>query len=324
MSEINKDLAAVVADIGSTNARFAWLNPQGRPGKVVKLPTKSYPGLRAALDEFLRQSSGPKPARIVLAIAGPIAGDQVGLTNAPWSFSIKALKKDLGLEQLEVMNDFEALALALPHLGAKDMVPVGPVFDTPSKLVPKAVLGPGTGMGMAGLIPLENGWRPVPSEGGYTGLSPLTDREMEICKIIRDRWGRVSVERVLSGAGIVELYSALAELESVEALIKQPRDVVASALNRDDDLAVETIDLFCAWLGDAAGDLGLMHLAYGGVYLAGGIVPRILDILKKSSFRERFEKKGRGKKVVDLIPTLAITCDAPALLGCAYRLGAVK
>ncbi len=183
-----------------------------------------------------------------------------------------------------------------------------------------AVLGPGTGMGMAGLIPVDQGWRPIASEGGYTGLSPLTDREMAAWRILRERYDRVSVERVLSGPGIVELHSALAAVDGRDPGVVTPEDIVKLALKDESQLAVETVAMFCAWLGDVAGDVALMYLARGGVYLAGGMLIDILESLRRSQFRDRFENKGRGASIVAHIPAFVVTAPSPVLLGCAHHL----
>jgi glucokinase len=253
-------------------------------------------------------------------VAGPVFGDEVKLTNARWQFSIRHLKKYLELDQLEVVNDLEALAQVLPYLGSEDALCIGAETGNRSTKAAMAVLCPGTGMGIAGLKPVDRGWRPIAGEGGHSSLSPLTDRELAAWQVLRERYGRVSVERVLSGPGIVELYSALASLEGQTPAALRPEEIVRQALNGESPLAVETLEMFCAWLGDVAGDLALIYLARGGVYLAGDILLSILEILKRSRFRDRFENKGRATGVVTQIPTFLITSKSPVLLGCARLL----
>ncbi len=313
-------ISSVVADIGATNIRFARLTARGLPGSIFKLATSGFPDLTSALVHFLTLEGGPRPERIALAVAGPVYGDQVKLTNGHWQFSIRRLTKDLNLAQLAVVNDLEAMAMAVPGLNAGDALPIGAQWGRQSTDAPRAVLCPGTGMGIAGLVPVGGGWRPIATEGGYTSLSPLTEREMAVWRLLQERYGRVSVERVLSGPGLVELYTALASLAGREAGDVRPEDIVTLALNRESPLAVETLDMFCAWLGDVAGDVALMYMARGGVYLAGDILLTILEILKQSRFRHRFENKGRGTGIVVDTPTFLITLESPVLHGCAYLL----
>ncbi len=313
-------LPSVVADIGATNIRFARLTPQGNPGPIVKFATSKFPDLKAALAHFLKLEGGPRPVRLGLAVAGPVHGDEVKLTNIQWQFSIRRLKKDMNLEQIAVVNDLEALALVLPHLNSEDAVPIGAEAGNGSIRAPMAVLCPGTGLGIAGLVPVEQGWRPIATEGGHTSLSPLTGKEMAVWQFLRERHGRVSVERVLSGPGIVELHTALASLEGRQLEAASPEDIVRLALDGESPLAVETIEMFCAWLGDVAGDVALMYVARGGVWLAGDILLTIFEILKRSQFRRRFENKGRGTAVVAHTPTYLISIESPVLLGCAYLL----
>ena len=276
--------------------------------------------MQAALAHFLTLEGGPRPVRLGLAVAGPVYGDEVILTNIQWQFSIRRLTKDLNLEQLEVVNDLEALALVLPHLNSEDTVPIGEEAVNGSIRAPMAVLCPGTGLGIAGLVPVEQGWRPIATEGGHTSLSPLTEMEMAAWQFLREHYGRVSVERVLSGPGLVELYTALASMEGREAGAVRPEDIVNLALNGESPLAAKTLEMFCAWLGDVAGDVALMYVARGGVYLAGDILLTIFEILKRSQFRQRFENKGRGTAVVAHTPTYLISIESPVLLGCAYLL----
>ena len=322
MTEIRSKntLSTVVADIGGTHARFARLNPQGGLGPVTKLSTKAFTGIADALDAFLLIDGGPRPARLSLAVAGPVLGDDVALTNAPWRFSIRDLEARLKLAELKVANDYEALALALPHLAAADKVRIGTYRGDGQTGAPLAVLGPGTGLGMAGLVPVGAGWHPVTSECGYIGLAPQTDRELSAFRILRDQYGRVSAERVLSGPGLVDLHLALAVLDNRRPAEETPEAIIRAAKADGRGAAAETVRMFCDLLGGLAGDVALLLLARGGIYLAGGILPRIVDMLQGSRFRERFESKGRGTPVVADTPTFLITHEFPTLLGCAAHL----
>ena len=312
--------SSVVADIGGTNIRFARLTARGHPGPIVKFATAKYPDFAAALAHFLKLEGGPRPVRIALAVAGPVHGDEVKLTNLQWQFSTRRLTTDLNLEQLAVVNDLEALALVLPHLRSGDRVSIGGDPGQPALKNPMAVLCPGTGMGIAGLVPVNQGWQSIATEGGHTGLAPLTDKEVEAWRLLLARHGRVSVERVLSGPGIVELYTALAALEGEECETARPEEIVRLALDGENPLALETMEMFCAWLGDVAGDVALMYMARGGIFLAGDILLTIIEILKRSQFRFRFENKGRAAGVVAGTPTFLITCESPVLRGLANLL----
>ena len=312
--------SSVAIDIGATNIRFARLTERGNPGPVVKFATAKFSDFATALEHFLEIEGGPGPTRIALAAAGPVHGDIVKLTNLEWKFSIRQLKKDLDLKQLTVVNDLEALAMLLPHLTAGEMVPIGGQSGRQPPNAPMAVLCPGTGMGIAALISAGQGWRPIATEGGHIGLVPLTDRETAAWEVLRQRYGRVSVERVLSGPGLVELFNALASLDGRNVGGVRPEDIVNMALGGQNSPAVETVEMFCALLGDVAGDLALLYLARGGVYLAGDILCSILDILKHSQFRARFDNKGRGSGVVASVPTFLITAEYPVLRGCACLL----
>ena len=316
----DSSLSSVVADIGASNIRFARLTARGHPGAIVKFATAKFTDLTAALAHFLKLEGGPRPVRIALAVAGPVYGDEVKLTNVHWQFSIRRLTKELDLAQLVVVNDLEAMALVLPHLSSEETTPIGDEISNRSIKAAMAVLCPGTGMGIAGLVPTDQGWRPIATEGGHTSLSPLTAKEMAVWQLLQERYGRVSVERVLSGPGLIALYSALASLEGQETDPVSPEDIVSLALSGESLLALETVEIFCGWLGDVAGDVALMYVARGGVYLAGDILLAIFEILIRSQFRHRFENKGRGIGIVTATPTFLVSCESPVLRGCAYLL----
>ncbi len=313
----------IVADIGGTNARFARLDAAGRICDVQVLATGDFSGLVAAVGRYVEIVGGPPPRRIVAALAGPITGDIVALTNGGWQFSRTAVRREMALERLAVLNDFHALALSLPHLGTPDMVQIGgPHAAAPGETLPKAVIGPGTGLGMCGLIHAGGAWIPIPGEGGYTSLAPGTDRETAVWQFVRQRHGRVSAERLLSGPGLTEIRQALAAIDGGGLSQDTPETIVRQALGGQDPVAWETLSIFCALLGDRSGDLALTFGALGGVYLAGGILKGLGEFLRNSDFRDRFEGKGRGNAVVSHVPTYLITAEHPALIGCASLLGA--
>ena len=250
-------LPTVVADIGGTHARFAWLTPAGDVGPVTRLATGEFAGIAAALAAFRDMAGGPPPARLGLAVAAPVIGDDVALTNAHWRFSIRDLKNKLKLAEIRVANDYEALAMALPRLEDADRRRIGPPAGEVRAGAPMAVLGPGTGLGMAGLIPAGAGWATVSSECGYIGLSPLEDRELAVFRILREKYGRVSAERVLSGPGLVDLHAALAVLDRRSPGEMTPAAIIRAAGENPHVAAAETLQMFCNLLGGMAGNIVL-------------------------------------------------------------------
>ncbi len=316
---------ALVGDIGSTNVRFALVPVGGPPGRLhapATLRCREHAGLAEAIESYLRDIGGPPPRSAAVAVAGPVIGDRVALTNFDWSFSVAATRDALGLDRLVVLNDFSAVARSLPQLTAADVVPIG--GGAPAAGEPLAVIGPGTGLGVSALVPAGGRWRPLSSEGGHASLAPVTEREEAVAGLLRRRFERLSWERVLSGPGLVNIYAALAALDGrplAEMKLPGPADVVARGLDGSCPLCRETLELFCAMLGTAAGDLALVIGARGGVYLAGGIAPRLSDLLPRSPFRKRFEAKGRLSAYAAAIPTFLITTPHAGLVGAAVALG---
>ena len=310
----------LLADIGATNARFTLSD--GGPDDTAVLPCADFASLEAAVRAFL-DAARPlaPPRRAAFAVAGPVTGDAVSLTNLGWRFSVAALRDALGLEQLEVINDFTALALALPHLGANDRRQLG--GGEPVAGAPLAVLGPGSGLGVSGLITLHGGgWLPLSGEGGHVSLAPADERESAVLAGLRRRFGPVSAERALSGPGLVNLHRALCELEDRPAPPLSPAEITEAALAGTCPLCREALELFAAFLGGVAGDLALTLGARGGVYLGGGIAPRIGDFLAGSAFRRRFVDKGPQQPYLEAIPTFLITQPLPAFLGLGALLAA--
>lgn len=311
----------LLGDIGGTNARLALQAGTGPPERVARLACEAYPELAEALAAYLAEHArGRAPEAAALAVAAPVTGDRVAFTNSPWSFSIMGLKRRLGLGQLAVVNDFTAAALSVPRLGQEDLVQVG--GGTPVPGAPVAVIGPGTGLGVSGLIPADSGWIPLATEGGHATLAPADDREDQVLAAIRRRFGHASAERALSGQGLVNLCAALVEAGMAEAepggvLPGSPEDVTRGALEEGSPLCLAALEMFCAMLGTAASNLALTLGALGGVYIAGGIVPKLGDAFAASPFRRRFEDKGRYRGYLAKIPTRVIVHRAPALLGLA-------
>lgn len=307
--------SALVADIGGTNARFAILGASGAPTRIRILPCGKFRGLGDAVDAYLDaiRITAP-PSRAAIAVASPIFGDKVTLTNRKsWSFSTRALKRRLGLQDLAIVNDFTAIALAIPTLKAADRIKVGRGKSV--KGAPIAVLGPGTGLGISLLVPDGDRWLPVATEGGHVTLPAVDESDEAVIAPLRARFGHVSAERVLSGPGLVNLYDAICATAGKPAARLTPADITDRALSGSDLLAATTLDRFCAFLGTVAGDLALTAGALGGVYIAGGIVPRFGRHLAKTPFRARFEAKGRFKSYLGRIPVHVVTADQPALRG---------
>lgn len=309
----------LLGDIGGTNARFAWQAQRG--GALQAIATyrsDEYPSLEAALRRYLDEHAHATPPGCAVGIANPITGDEVRMTNHHWSFSITALQRELGFERFVVINDFTALALSLPDLADDDLRPIGRGVADP--LAARAVIGPGTGLGVSGLLPQpDGGYLPINGEGGHVTLSAGSSFEAQIIACLAGRLGHVSAERALSGPGLVMLSAAVATVEGRTPQALQPAEVLAGA-DSDRDCSV-AVDLFCAFLGGAAGNLALTLGARGGVYIGGGIAPRLIDRLRHSAFRLRFESKGRMKSYLEPIPTWVIQSGvSPALLGASRAL----
>lgn len=304
----------LLADIGGTNARFAALGPNGRISHVRTLPTAEYASLLEAAQAWLDATGlTGKVGRGAIAVASPIAGDRITLTNRDWSFSAAQLKRRLGLDRLEVVNDFAAIALCVPALTRRDILQIGPGKKTAQ--APVAILGPGTGLGVSLLVPGDAGYIPVATEGGHVSLPAADSIDAAIIEALGSRFGHVSAERVLSGPGLADLYTTLATLEGRSVGRLDPPVVMNAALNDRDPLAVAAIERFCAFLGTVAGDIALTAGARGGVYIAGGIVPRLGRVLTRTPFRARFEAKGRFKRYLQDVPTYVIMRQQPAFGG---------
>lgn len=314
MSEKRAGAPCLVGDIGGTNARFALVGADKEIGHVRILACKDYRTIGDAIAAYLAAESVVRPPRQgALAVASPVDGDKVALTNHTWSFSIASLQRQLGFDRLIVINDFSAIALAVPHLPADLRLAVGggaPVAGTPI-----GVLGPGTGLGVGGIVPGPSGWIALSGEGGHATLPAGDDRESAVLGLLRRRFGHVSAERALSGQGLVNLYQALGELAGVPMDALAPEQITAPEIAAADPLARDALAMFCAMLGAVAGNLALTLGARGGIYIAGGIVPRLGARLAGTAFRQRFEAKGRFQPYLAAIPTYVITDAVPAFRG---------
>ena len=309
---------ALLADIGGSNARFATLEPGHANANPVVLRTNDFSGFRSALDDYRRQSgvSGPF-AKAAVCVAGPVSEDGARLTNCDWDLSLAAIREAIGGAEAVLVNDFTAVALSLPILGERDLRELG--SGQPVANAARAVLGPGTGLGVSGLVPDgRGGFVAVSGEGGHVDLAAANSREMAILARLMERFEHVSAECVLSGPGLRTLYEVLADLGGTqETAIPRPEDIARLAATRESPLAVEALSLFTRWLGAVAGDLALTLGARGGVYLAGGIVNQWGSNFDAALFRERFEAKGRFRDYLARIPTWVITDPFPAFKGLA-------
>ena len=308
----------LVGDVGGTNARFAIARMiDGLPvlEHHESFPAEQYPTFLKGVAAFI-DGCEVKPSGGVIAVAGPVEDGAIDLTNSPWAVS-EAELATLGLNPVKLINDFEALAWGAPIVPASDLVHLGgPEAGDPHSTL--AVLGPGTGFGVSALIRNAHGQEmAMPSEGGHACFPPGDTVEDEILRILRERYDRVSIERLICGPGLLNMHRALARIEGRETHIDDPAEITREALADWDSPCGATLARFCAILGAVAGDIALTTGAKGGVYIAGGIAPRILDFLKASPFRRRFERKGRFKDYMADIPTWVITHKHAALLGAA-------
>jgi len=312
----------LVADIGGTHARFALVGADGEAVNPLVLRCADYEGPAPAIKAYLAdQGGGAAPRHGAFAVASVIDGDRIELTNSPWRFSIDATRQALGLERLEVVNDFTAVALSVRHLKPTDLLAIGGGAAEPG--LPIAVLGPGTGLGVSALIPSADGeWTALATEGGHVTMAAATEREARILDRLRSQFDHVSAERVLSGQGLVNLYQAVAALSGHQAVFSTPDVITKRGLDGSCPVSREAVETFFAMMGTAAGNLALSLGAKGGVYIAGGILPRMADAFRLSSFRTRFEAHGRFQPYLAAIPTWLITHPLPAFVGLAALVAA--
>ena len=305
----------LVADIGGTNARFGIFHGGAlHAERAFRCADFPEPADAAAvyLDEL--KLDAPRPRHAAFAIAGPLLDDRVALTNNGWDFSAAATRRALGLERLILLNDFTALALAVPQLEVDERYQVGGA--APLAGAPIAVIGPGTGLGVSGLLRSGRKWVALQGEGGHATLPAVDDREMAVVRFLHADHGHVSAERILCGDGLSLLHQTLARIDGIAADRIGASDITARAFEGNDPRCLEVVSRFCGWLGTVAGNLALTLGARGGVYIGGGIVPRFGSHFATSPFRERFEAKGRFRSFLAAIPSYVITAPYPALTGC--------
>jgi glucokinase len=310
----------LVADIGGTHARFALVRGPGqRPSDLETLPGENHPSLDSALKAYLSGIAGDAPRRGCIAVAGPAEPGRFILTNRPqWNTPLDTLMAAHGFEVLEVINDFQALAQALPSLEAADVSPIGnPASGEAGE--PLAVVGPGTGLGVGATVKTFSGWQAIPGEGGHIELASADPRARSAVARLAARHDRVSAERLLSGPGLRLLHSTLGEIDG-RPRAELDAALIASQAAAGEAEALDTVAVFLRLLAGFAGDVALMFGARGGVFLAGGVATRLKDFIDHRKFRHSFENKGRLESYLAKIPTGLITADSLALRGCAAHL----
>lgn len=314
----------LLADIGGTNARFALERGQGNIEAIEVFACADYPTLATAVLGYLATPHVASAGKVVhgaIAIANPIFGDFVRMTNHHWEFSISELQRKLEFDSLVVVNDFSALAMALPHLTVAEKRMVGggvPLADMPIGLV-----GAGSGLGVSALVPEDptvtgaaaSQWTALRSEGGHASFSPINETEVAVLQFAWRELPHVSAERFLSGPGLELIYRALSHLRGKPSESLNAAEITRRGLARECALCDEVIEIFCGMLGTVAGNLAVTFGAQGGVYIGGGIVPRLGDRFDRSCFRDRFEQKGRFADYLSRIPTYVITAEYPAFAG---------
>jgi len=304
----------LIGDIGGTNARFAVVPGPDAPTEIFPgVATADFPDIETAIEASVLPHASARPRSAIIDLAGPIVGDAVDLTNADWVIRPLELARRTGLEDVILLNDFEALALALTALTPSDLAPIGKVAPTASGA--KVVLGPGTGLGVGALVEASGLWMPVPGEGGHVALGPVEADEFPLWANIEPEDGRISAEALLSGRGMVRLYRAVALTGGHDAPFAKPEEITAAALAHSDPVAERTLSLYCRLLGRLAGDMALVFMARGGAYIGGGISPRILPFMLDGEFRRAFEAKAPHEGVMAAIPSFVIMRDNPALEG---------
>ncbi len=317
----------LVADVGATQTRLALVEPdeEGFPiHERRSFPTREFSSLEAVIELFLEALEGPAINAACLAVAGPVRGGEATLTNGEWTVSSERVGARLHLADVLVVNDFHAVAASLPQLRDADLHPIGmPAVMTANPHSAKVVLGPGTGLGMAGLVLIDGQWQVIASEGGHAALAPVGELELEVARVLLARFGFVSWEHVLSGPGLENLYGAVSAVWGARGTTMSAADISARALDHE-PVCHRTLELFCSMLGTAAGGLAYTFCAQGGVYLAGGILPRISQFLTASDFRERFEAVGGSSDYLRTLSTILVRSADAGLLGAAVALARHK
>jgi glucokinase len=303
----------LLADIGGTNARFAVLD-RGTIGPIEYIRVAGCSGVIEAIGKYLgARAEGTPPKHAVLALAGAVENDRCEITNSGWIVDVPMLQDAFGLRQVRLFNDFEALAWSLPHLDAADLFPLG--GGPPHSRAPALLIGPGTGFGASCLLTRNGLLVVVASEAGHSTLPGTSRHEDDVIELLRRRFGHVSIERAVSGPGLVNLYEALAALDGSAVPKRDGTSITQAALDDSCSISRSALDMFCAMLGTVAGNLALTFCASGGVYIAGGIVPRFPEYVARSGFRARFEAGGRYHGYLHDIPVNVIRRPDATFIG---------
>ena len=317
---VDQSFPRLLGDIGGTHARWAW--QEGADSALQDISVQACRASATLLDSartYLAATGHAHPHSACIGIATAVTGDEVRMTNNPWSFSISELKQSLGVKHCLLLNDFTALAMSLPGLTASDLCPIGGGVAIAG--APIALIGPGTGLGVSGLLPAADGrYCALSGEGGHVTLAATDEREAVLLSLLRRRFGHISAERLLSGPGLVELYRVSCELHGRTPIDMTPPEVSLAASSASDPDCVASARYFAALLGTVAGNLALTLGARGGLYIGGGVVPRLGAAFNGALFRQRFEDKGRFQDYLRAIPCWIITASTPALLGASRAL----
>jgi glucokinase len=306
----------LVGDIGGTNARFAVLSgPSAGLSEPRIVQTAAFATIDDAIRAAVLDGMGVRPRSALIAVAGPVNGDEIPLTNCPWVVRPRTMLAELGIADVVVLNDFEAQALAVTALGPEDLEQIG--GGEPLAHASRVVLGPGTGLGVAGLVYHRGIWIPVPGEGGHMDIGPRTPRDFEVFPHIETIEGRISGEQILCGRGLVSTYRAVALADAKPHPLKTPSEVTQAAFGGSDATAREALELFVTCLGRTAGDVALVFKSRGGVFLSGGIAQKIVPALKTGAFRAAFEDKAPHGAMMRAMPVYVMTHPLAALLGLA-------
>ncbi|MFD1197900.1 glucokinase [Brucella gallinifaecis] len=310
----NFKFPVLVGDIGGTNARFALLvDTHAEPKEFPVVQTANYATIDDAIEQTVLNHTSIRPRSAILAVAGPVDGDEIDLTNCDWVVRPKQMIANLGFEDVTVLNDFEAQALAVVSIEKEYLHQIG--GNEEEITATRVVLGPGTGLGVAGLVRTSKAWVPVPGEGGHIDIGPRSARDYQIFPHIETIEGRVAAEQILCGRGLRNLYLAICAADNAKPVLDTPPDITAAGLDGSNKQAVETLELFVTYLGRIAGDLALIFKAQGGVYLSGGIPQRILPALQGGSFRAAFEDKAPHSHFMHDIAVRVVVHPLAALSG---------
>jgi len=305
----------LVADIGGTNIRFGLVNDDGTTFDIQTYQCGAYKSLADVMRVYLdRHDCEEKTVNACLAIACPVETDQITMTNLPWTFSQSALKNELNIKQLFLINDYTAIAHAVPLLTDAQKIQIGEGKEISGK--PISICGPGTGLGVANLVPTSDGWCCLGGEGGHVDFAPVDADEIKILSyLLESKQHRISYEQLLCGKGLEQIYQAFLSIDNLPKQYLSAEQISAKAIDGSCSLCEKSLHQFCSTLGSFAGNLALTLGCFGGVYIAGGIVPRFVSFIQNSDFRQRFDAKGRLSSFINNIPTYVITEAQPGLIG---------